>query len=250
MSVLRTVNQVIDAVRGDLDRWDCRSPWFRGESGIDDTLKPRLFQHNYDENFLLQTFRRQTGGLIHNPPVREHIDQWLFLAQHYGVPTRLLDWTEGALLGLYFAINASKTNPRLYMLNPHALNELAIGKTSDGINFPLSWNIDGEHNIRFAWEQKNPTLGYKLPIALPATFYDHRMLSQRSCFTVHGIIESGLMEAIQHEKEDIQDVLIEYQIDEQYTIPICKELNWLGITQTTIFPDLDNLGRELARNKI
>ncbi len=247
-----TVNDLITAVQADLLRWETTSPigrctpWFRGEAGDSDELKPRLFQQNLNENLLLQTFRRQAGGLVQNPPARENTDQWLFLAQHYGVPTRLLDWTEGALLATYFAVNRSQPNPRLFMLNPHALNELASGESLDGRNFSLSWFRGGSQNIRLAWEEGNSTVGYELPIALPATFHDYRMLSQRSCFTVHGRMKLGLKESLLGKTDRIQDILIEYHIDEEHSSSITRELRWLGITQTTIFPDLDNLGKELA----
>ena len=100
-------------------------PWFRGESGDQLPLCPKIAKYTAsEENYLLQSFRRQAGGLANSPP-RDQTDMWLFIAQHYGVPTRLLDWTEGALHALYFAINRHSSNPRIYMLNAQRLNDLA-----------------------------------------------------------------------------------------------------------------------------
>jgi len=145
--MIRHINEFIDKIMNDLTKWDEGvKPWFRGESGNKHLpLCPKIqkFESN-EENYLLQSFRRQAGGLTNVPPRSGHTDMWLFLAQHYGIPTRLLDWTEGALHALYFAINRENSNLRVYMLNPLKLNEFA-GSKNIPPNYPLSWVKGVEH---------------------------------------------------------------------------------------------------------
>src|SRR5207249_3760279 len=113
------------------------------------------------ENQLLQTFRARAAAFSSETlPDRRKTDQWLFLAQHVGLPTRLLDWSEGALIALYFALNAS--DPMVWMLNPLHLNYYARGAPSgenpnDLREFPLPWfnpkmgiNVANQ-NMRGAW---------------------------------------------------------------------------------------------------
>ena len=135
--MIKSITQFIEAIKADLDRWEAGvKPWFRGESGGDPPLRPKISNYaTSQENHLLQSFRRQAGALA-NVPFRQHADLWLFLAQHYGLPTRLLDWTEGALHAFYFAINRGNPNSRVYMLNPRMLNQLA-GLSTFPPNFPL-----------------------------------------------------------------------------------------------------------------
>ena len=154
--MIKTVTDFISAILIDLREWGSGiKPWFRGESGKGPNLCPKIasYKHN-QENYFLQSFRRQAGGLGNVPP-REHIDEWLFLAQHYGVPTRLLDWTEGALHALYFAINRGKGNCRVYMLNPRKLNSEA-GVLTYGLNYPLSFGGSfGSLYIANAWQNRH-----------------------------------------------------------------------------------------------
>jgi hypothetical protein len=191
---IQSVEGLIKAVREDSSSWHPKEPrWFRGEPDIDTALIPMLYRHGFTphENALLQMFRARATGFQDAVPMREHTDQWVFLARHAGLPTRLLDWSEGALIALHFALK--ETNPVVWMLNPLDLNDLSYNhcSTSHPREFPLLWHDPGPswsnpafENLRGAWEQNRR--GVLLPVAIYPTYVHARLRGQRSCFTIHG----------------------------------------------------------------
>lgn len=257
--MIKSTVQFIEYIQKDLATWgEGTKPWFRGESGKMLALCPKISKYSaHHENYLLQSFRRQAGGLS-NIPNRDSTDLWLFLAQHYGLPTRLLDWTEGALHALFFAINRGNPNPKVYMLNPRRLNDIAGSKTF-APNYPLSWFGGGSLYVAFAWQ--NRLLGelqqklmqeigidLDIPIAFPATYQDQRMIAQRSCFTIHGSLLSSMSDILIRKSVALPECLYEYEIDSLSANFILKELAILGVSAATVFPDLDHLAVDLVKD--
>src|SRR5262249_21801644 len=81
--VIRGIEEVIAAVREDSSTWKPEEPrWFRGEPVSTTALVPTLYRqgHTQHENALLQMFRTRASGYHDVVPIREHTDQWLFLA--------------------------------------------------------------------------------------------------------------------------------------------------------------------------
>jgi hypothetical protein len=237
---IRSVEQFIPQVREDTAGWPY--VWFRGEPGYDPPLLPRLYRSRergggQDENQLLQLFRMKAPILgAEYCPDREATDQWLFLAQHVGLPTRLLDWTESALAGLYFALWKPEPDliPAVWMLDPLKLNQLSVGNAS----FPLTWvpNIESE-NINAAWTLDQGRVD--LPVAILPTNIHPRMSVQRSCFTVHGRVKDSLAKLI-------PEILRRYDLDLEQRESMLMDLRKLGISHSTLFPDLEGLAKELT----
>lgn len=102
--------------------------WFRGQEDLAWPLVPGAFRRS-KRNTVEETSSFYHFVLRADEEHRKTNDstfKWLTLMQHYGLPTRLLDWTESVLVGLYFATIDTKAgrgkNGALYVLDPRRLN--------------------------------------------------------------------------------------------------------------------------------
>ena len=245
---IQSIEDLIRAVRNDSSTWDPKEPrWFRGEPDVNTALTPTLHRDDFTphENALLQMFRARATGFHDAVPMREHTDQWLFLARHAGLPTRLLDWSEGALIALHFALK--ETNPIVWMLSPLDLNDLSysVRSTSRPREFPLAWHDPGPaqsnpafENLRGAWEQNSR--GVPLPVAIYPTYVHARLRGQRSCFTIHGTDKRGLDSLLTG-----KPILKRYVMDPACRHSMQSEPAVLGITDSVVFPDIGGLANEL-----
>jgi len=84
------------------------------------------------EQRILRIFKRKAHHFLSAGPLPDDDFEWLALMQHYGLPTRLLDWTESVLVAAYFAVcdeNHADKNGKIWILNPGKL------RASNKMNF-------------------------------------------------------------------------------------------------------------------
>ena len=174
------------------------------------------------ESHILERFRRHAEPYLTNKP--DTTIDWLVLGQHHGLPTRLLDWTENPLVGLYFALLEDMgTEAAVWMMEPRYVHSANL-------------DLDNLDSIQVYF-----------PKAL-----DERIVSQKGCFTIqplpegcgtflpldedHALVDEGL--------RSLSRVVI--PDDRALKAQLMLEVNRLGVDGNFIYPGLDGLSRQIT----
>ena len=233
--------------------------WYRGSNNSAYELMPALFRHKnkkkIEESHAIEleiatTFQQRSPPFV-NQPFANEWDQMFFM-QHYGIPTRLLDWTASPFIALYFALTASErtTNgkPRhnacLWMLNPGAWNKGAL----HDISFPEKILTPKEEQVKSYSPEVELSQRKNLPIMIYGTHNSPRIVAQRGMFALFGksmtSMESAYISAENFPSEILHKIIIEKEHCDEIATSLFKK----GISDSTIYPDLFGLALELKRD--
>jgi FRG domain len=193
---------------------------FRGQEDKDWKLKPKVGRPDIcgtagyrqaDERVLFDDFRREAKRFERGYGFE--ILEWLALAQHFGLPTRLLDWTTNPLTAAWFAV-----------ANEHQSNDGRIHMVRYA-SHSLSSNVDpyGMHT--------SPILTRVPPLAA-------RITSQQGLFSVHPdpTLEWAPSTPFAYEVFDIPGAS---------KAQFRRLLHFLGFNSSRLMSDLDGLCRTL-----
>ena len=233
--------------------WDVEQLWFRGVSKSKYLLVPSIYRTS-DWDFDWQNVREITDEFIRraaSPAPNSSRDltrwEWYHVMQHHGLPTRLLDWSLGSLIALYFALRdlTSISLAAVWVLDPFWLNSESIQDNvviiTDQVIQSGMDKIAVDYLDYFSEESDAPELP-KFPIAIQSSNLTPRIHAQRGCFTAHGWMTDGLSAIYKRSKSPR---LVQLRVSDSAAEAIKSELKVAGISEATLFPDLDGLAREL-----
>ena len=192
--------------------------FFRGQSSIEYKLIPsigRLFKDGQEsvlvqyERGIFEDFKRKYSMFTDARPKNDK--EFLFLAQHYGLPTRLLDWTYNPLIALYFACcsNFDKAGVvfQCYPFSRRLFNE----ETDDIFAFPdITLLVPNMTDVRY-WNQNGLFVLYSNPW-----------------------------------EEAFDNVLFRYIIPSSCKKNILNKLEKIGFTRSYTMPSLDSLCKDIV----
>jgi FRG domain len=205
---------------------------FRGQS-TDEPLIPRLARLKPKgkllriEQVMMADFERQ-----HLPFTEfEPRDAWdlLALAQHHGLPTRLLDWTYSALAALWFCVRKPPKNDEK-------------GKPIDGVLWLLKSSPDDF--ITFPTKE-SPYEPGRTRIFRPRTI-TRRIMAQNGVFTCHKRTSDGKFVRLESNSA-YKDRLVKVPIPGSRFMHLREDLMANGVSSLSLFPDLDGLAGHLER---
>ncbi|MCK6076281.1 FRG domain-containing protein [Paenibacillus silvae] len=217
--------------------------WFRGHSDSNYKLHSGLYREgdgSYDNKTYRKIERRRYLEFLHLGHLDHQEDDWnlLYLMQHHGVRTRLLDWSEAFTTALFFAYlnwDPSKTNACVWMLVPKSLNEMHSKGPRNGEGLYI--HVPGTYKTKL----DNLESFDDCSIALFPVRNSKRLIAQQGVFTSQAtpmpleeegnyhLINSGNLQKIELTSDLYEDVRMFLKLS--------------GTNQFTLFPDLDGLAK-------
>jgi hypothetical protein len=239
--------------------------WFRGANDHRHDLLPGAYRFPsdlYDEYNPLVCFVQE------GPAYADvgKLSDWstYYLAQHHGIKTRLLDWTESFSTALFFALASyellatAKANskrggaqPCVWMLSPGIINFASVGcneiispENNAGVDLWLPQAIRRAEHSTFLEQAPNASYVYDndYPLAIYPRNDNKRLVAQQGAFTVHGRNRVPLNRYVVAacNSRQIKPQIACIVLSTKNTNKWLADLALLGVRRQNLFPDIDN----------
>lgn len=233
--------------RAPLGRW--RSPFaYRGNGRAGDDLTTSLARlgsgHRDVENHLLRNFRKYA---LRESRWGDSVWNWLAVAQHHGLPTRLLDWTYSPYVALHFATERLEDFDRdgaVWCVDYTRTNALLPRKLRRILSAEGSDVFTAEMLARAAATLREfDRLGDAFVVFFEPPSLDERIVNQFALFSLMSSPAARLDEWLLSHRGVLRRLIIPAGLKWE----VRDKLDQANLTERVLFPGLDGLSRWLSR---
>jgi hypothetical protein len=214
---------------------------FRGQSDHSWILRPSIARLGFNEEKTrnlemasLSAFQAQAHQflpLAALPGSRLDFLSWWILMQHYGAPTRLLDWTTSLYVATYFAVlTEPDKDGAVWSAQPRPVNDVTVRRYGDILNNHVLIAPTPEARLKFFW---------------PLSETD-RMSAQGTQFSVSTSTTADHAELIRTTESTEGSHFSRIVIPSELKMLFLRRLREMNLTARTLFPGIDGLGRSIA----
>jgi hypothetical protein len=207
------------------------------------------------EKPLLREFQKRAHQYLRHLPGDDEIIDWLALMQHYGAPTRLLDWTRSPYVARYFAVEKSvpKRSAAVWAIDyDWILKQSAKPFQEFDTNLSdaeLSAKMSSRVNELMASEADSYDAPVRVFPAAPKRV-NERMAAQQGLFlcnpSFHAPFYVAVLSMITRDDNPDRPPVRKLIVTPQQRIEFLKELRRMNITAASLFPGLEGFTRSLA----
>ena len=262
MKKIKEINSVVNFVEYIKEYYSSVNPkkhlFFRGHSKISYELIPSIFRKDISEKDVILDFQQYAPEHNINYDFIYDCDKVLGYMQHYGMPTRLIDWSINPLVALYFSCrkphNTEDEDGRVFIFNPwtynlkivknyrtpevHQIHILSRALLSYGWTFENIFKYLEKKYIKVELKEED----IEKPFSFVSQYTSKRKINQRGCFTISGI-DKGSFDKWDETKESMDYLTVKKDKKEE----ILNELNLLYINEYSVFPDFEGMSKMIKK---
>jgi FRG domain len=199
------------------------------------------------ESGLLRAFKRRAHHYVKDLPVEKALIEWLALMQHYGAPTRLVDWTYSFYIAAYFAIEKAFVDETcsIWCFDYEFWGKRAKSLMSDDTQDLMKKDPNNKNSETVEAILKS------VPLVFPLNPFrmNERLGIQQGIFLVPTDIKLNFMENLRLMSQADSDRDFIRKVDVLCTKELIfnafQDLKRMNINTASLFPGLDGFSRNL-----
>ncbi len=231
--------------------------------------------NNTCESNIITAFQRQSRQYFQNLPAKDEYVDWLALIQHYGGPTRLLDFTYSFYVAAFFALQNATSDAAVWAVNANSLirvdktiRKQLVSTPCIGYREALSRYVVLANNLMKEGQQFNEKDRKQSIYPVEPFFQEQRLAIQQGLFLFPTDIETSFENNLSHafgaesdevfNNERLEEVEPDFLNTDKGNITLLKivlsgdmryeavnHLQQMNISDATLFPGLDGFARSL-----